>query len=210
MIHEKPCTRWEDFEAEIQALFERAKETRVKKEPLYVSSPLFRGLADQSWGLKTTLERYSGREYTREDYFNIIRAVLPAAQSFTGKSWNLGGDFVEDDSAYLPPQGYEFMIYLRHHGFPSPLLDWTLSPYVAAFFAFRSKMACAAQNVAIYSYIEYAGGAKMWTDGPAVFVIGNYVTTDRRHHIQQCQYTFCRKKGDRGFEYCNHNLLLTE
>src|SRR5579871_975887 len=33
--------------------------------------------------------------------------------------------------------GYDYMAYLRHHGFPSPLLDWTRSPYVAAFFAFR-------------------------------------------------------------------------
>ena len=210
MIYEQECRDWEDFEAAIQVLFENSKQRR-KRAASVVSEPMFRGLADESWGLKTTLERYTTKTFSMEEYFKIVRGVLPALQSHTGRTWDLQDYKQTDESGPNPPHGYPLMIYLRHHGFPSPLLDWTLSPYVAAFFAFRPRLINASEHVAIYSYIEYAGQAKGWSaDLPAVFGVGRYITTDRRHHIQQCQYTFAKKKQDKEYVYCDHETAFQQ
>lgn len=36
-----------------------------------------------------------------------------------------------------PDENGAFFNLIQHHGYPTPLLDWTYSPYVAAFFALR-------------------------------------------------------------------------
>ena len=37
-----------------------------------------------------------------------------------------------------PSENGAFYNLIQHHGYPTPLLDWTYSPYVAIFFAFRN------------------------------------------------------------------------
>jgi FRG domain len=45
-----------------------------------------------------------------------------------------------------------YMTHLRHNGFPSPLLDWSKSPHIGAYFAFSHARPDV--NVALYCYRE--------------------------------------------------------
>jgi len=208
MLDIKRLPSWEAFEGEIQSLFEKVKSKRSKTQ-LPVSTPMFRGLAAESWCLTTTLERYSNKAYPVEEYYKIMRGIKPGLESFMEKRWTLESEFTSIDNPHNPPQGYPFMIYLRHHGFPSPLLDWTTSPYVAAFFAFESKPPTEEENVAIYSYLGYWGDTKSGSTH-VISTIGSYVTTNRRHHIQQCRYTFAMKQLNNKHVYCNHEEALAQ
>lgn len=102
------------------------------------------------------------------DYHHLIYTVKPEIESFTGRDWNIlsypkGIDrWLTDNDTVMPnafgcspeyQSTYSYMTYLRHFGFPSPFLDWSGSPYVAAFFAFRQPSRCNT-DVAIYAYLE--------------------------------------------------------
>src|ERR1700751_4179799 len=46
----------------------------------------------------------------------------------------------------VPDEFGAFLNLIQHHGYPTPLLDWTYSPYVAAFFAYRKISGADAAN----------------------------------------------------------------
>ena len=198
---------FEEFERKAKAVLEDHEKKRQARRG-YFSPVLFRGQARASWELSTSLERYSTRPYSPGDYYKVVCNVRPAVESCTGKRWPFPDEYPGKDRG-LPagPKGYEFMVYLRHHGFPSPLLDWTQSFYVAAFFAFQSSKAADPDDpdVAIYALREYCGRGKSgWANEATIGSLGPYMTTDKRHVTQQCECTFCRKESGDRYLYCSH------
>jgi hypothetical protein len=206
---------WEEFHKQIEELL---KFSFQERQALYISETLFRGQANTEWPLTTTLERYLKKDTIKMlDYYHTIFAAKHRIESFTGKEWKIPGrDEYELWLQKYDPfnigefKAYDYMVYLRHDGFPSPLLDWTTSPYVAAYFAFRD-ISNAAEAVAIFAYIEYFGQGKSRTGNePYIFGLGPYISSHKRHFLQQCQYTICSKKEDDIPYYTNHEKVFSK
>lgn len=97
----------------------------------------------------------------------MLRAA-EAVETATGMKWELSKKrLAKDTSPFRAPRGVAFMAFLRQNGFPSPLLDWSRSPFIAAFFAFCRADPKQSNYVAIFEYVEYGALGKSLRNGEA-------------------------------------------
>jgi prevent-host-death family protein len=210
----KCCKTWEVFQSELATL-EKKRAAIAKDFNGSVSDLLFRGQANSSWKLQTSLERQLRCEtFNLLTYYNKIWALKSEIEAFTAHTWdipdspNYGNETTATGLPIFSLPVMEYMAYLRHHGFPSPLLDWTTSPYVAAYFAFADGNSDN-DSVAIYAYLEYAGQGKGgWVNEPQIRSWGPYLKTHTRHFLQRCQYTVCTRPDDQHLVYTPHESVL--
>lgn len=215
---------WNELEDQIKWL-ESFKHTTEQEASRAYEPPLFRGLGDAEWKLQTSLERAFPLEDSCQsisflEYYLRTTAAKPAIESLTGTIWTDVPDYPEMkrrlredwsgwlDTFLLRENGtYRYWIYLRHHGFPSPLLDWTASPYLAALFAF-DQMPQDASQVCIYAYLR--DGLHSFSSDLHAFVVGPYVQTDKRHFLQQSRYSMCVSTSRDDYFFRPHDPGLVE
>lgn len=103
---------WEDFKARVSANRDKGL--------------LYRGQSE-NWKLVTAFHRLGRNDLYR--YKNEDIPILHRQLSSRTKHLFRLENAIETGAFYN---------LVQHHGFPTPLLDWSYSPYVAAFFAYRS------------------------------------------------------------------------
>ncbi len=199
---------WSEFKAFLERQTGQIKQQRDAQNGGYHSYPIYRGQSDASWRLCTTLERLDGADQRVARYCRVLNSARRYLGNFVPDQWaKATEEKVTYDTLRQRFPDYEFAAYLRHHGFPSPLLDWSQSPYVAAYFAFAPRTQ--RNEVAIYSLVEYAGAAKAFmSSAPHIEIAGPWAAIHRRHIMQQCMYSYCFKKDDsNGLQFEQHEAV---
>jgi len=124
------CDNWRDFVAFVQ------------EELLDYKQYIFRGHRDASWKLVPSLYRL---EPERSFFALSLNAFKNATRGRRGPN---PSQLSED----------EWWALGQHHGLMTPLLDWTLSPFVAAFFAFQHNVESTflPKDRAVFALARYA------------------------------------------------------
>lgn len=191
--------------------FEHAVKQTIIEEIAYDSPrhTIFRGQPDAEWHLRTTLERMIGENMSAENYFRLIEGIQIKIETFANQRWELPGyeDFQKNiqDLFSMDEQTFFYMTYLRHFGFPSPLLDWTRSPFIAAYFAFRD-VSNSAEKIAIYmcSISSSDGFGIHVPDYPYISPIIKSPRNNKRHELQQGVYTICLREENERIYFSDH------
>lgn len=166
---------WEQFKAYVSKLIQEGREF------------IFRGQPSNKHRLNTS--------FHRERRYDLLRYEMQACEQLVQ---HINAVSTRQYDRTKPTEFGALLSLAQHHGFPTPLLDWSKSPYIAAYFAFEnhSQPVEKEDDVRIYVF-----DAKTWSqdttqaahfaDPRLVVTIREFVASNNPRHLpQQSVHTY--------------------
>lgn len=119
-MHSIKFNSWEEFKSNL------VKNLLASSGKLNIQDFLFRGQADSKWKLHSSFDRI---EKDKSKYDLLLENFTTICQTY-----NFSEELFSRNDLQL------VAAFAQHYGLPTRLLDWTTSPYFAAFFAFSSAL----------------------------------------------------------------------
>ena len=140
---------WREFKADLHSRIEAVQSAYGSKVTVDPKKFVFRGQGCKSWGLETSFDRR-------------YKALIGAGTLDIDQEYNSMVEHYYDDCRYygiqdevpasLNSKAQDFLEEKgQHYGLPTRLLDWSSSPYVAAFFSFSDERACTSKFVSVWA-----------------------------------------------------------
>jgi hypothetical protein len=171
-IRRVPYHDWEEVMREL-------RRELYREGPFERGRYLFRGVRDHQWELVSSFDRLFPAVRDRKAVF----AALIAA--FRDECHGELGASMPDDEVELQALG-------QHHGLPTRMLDWTDSPYVAAFFALSDALLDpdrAEKQAAVWAlHME----SDLWTQDYGVEIVQPRTATNVRLRNQAGRFTLSK------------------
>lgn len=145
LIKVVPCADWVDFKSRWREVLGQ----KLGSQKLYRQF-IFRGQACSSWELTSSFDRrytdLRGKQRS-EFYNNLLASFGKNLIAFADRDANI----LLGKPANVAQQPEELEVLAQHHGLPTRLLDWSLSAYVASFFAFSHVANCNTGLVSVWA-----------------------------------------------------------
>ena len=185
-VEQISCRSWDDYKSRI--ILDQFPNQIFQKGRF-----LFRGQGSDTWSLSTSFDRW----------YNGLKSVKNQAADSLLSEFAIECEY-EEMPEILRSDKMAMLGLAQHHGLPTRLLDWSESPYVAAFFAFSGHVR---QGINFEKYVAIwvlDSENKAWNVENGCTLVKVPALWNQRIRNQFGRFTYLRTPDDTLEEYVSH------